>query len=84
MRDHNYPWLLPGIAWALCSLVVGLTHARNHGWTGIWIAAALVGAGVFVALAFVIISSALAWVLLRMAESQDRSSKPKDGGTSEG
>ena len=82
VRSHHNPWLLPGIAWALLSAVVGLSHAKSHGWTGIWIGVALVGAGIATALVFAVVSVSAGWLLFRIAESRDRPANRKGGGDS--
>jgi hypothetical protein len=75
---HDFPWLLPGIGWALVSVVVGTSYARAHAWSGIWILVALVGAGVSVALVFAMVSVTLGCLLLRIAETRKRAGSKDD------
>jgi hypothetical protein len=83
-RDHDNPWLLPGIGWALMSAVVGLSYAKRHELTGIWMLVALVGAGVIVAVVFSVISVSMGLLLIRIAEAREQSSKRKGGGPNAG
>jgi membrane protein implicated in regulation of membrane protease activity len=82
-RDHDYPLLLPGIAWVLLSTVIGLAEARARGLTGVWIGVALVVAGAAVALAFAILSIAGGLLIVYFVGRRESAAKRKDGGPGE-
>jgi hypothetical protein len=41
MRDHDHPWTLPLIAWAVLSLILGLSTAQRVDWSQGWIGKAV-------------------------------------------